>query len=262
VIDRSRPLSTIVEIHPGGNAMQRVPLMILLLLCCALTAWAGPADRPVNVGPLGELQPTVTPLDAAGVCVMGNTNAAAYAITDWIWGQESYATVFYADPAGCSACNEGFTVEGVTMLMNFRATDVPATFDAYVGFHEAYDGGSGCYVPSATICTSPLYTINITNAGLYAITLPLGACDCAYFGYWYAASITFPNPFPSTMRPDAVTDGTPTGCRSYNDYGTGWEDTYSYGFPGELSMKADIICCSNPVPAEGSTWGSIKSMYR
>ena len=245
--------------------MRHLSMLVLLVLCSALTVGAAPADREVVVTPVGELQADINSQGSTGVCVFGNDNPAAFAITDWIWGQESYKTLFYADPALCSVCTEGFTVESVTMYMNFKVEDVPITFDAMVDFEEAVPGQeAGCQVPGPAICTSPTYSITIDTAGLYAVSLPMtDICACAELGHWYGVGITFPNAFPETQRPDAVTDESPLGCVSYNDYGSGWLDAVTdFGFPGELIMYADIVCCSNPVPVDGATWGSIKSMFR
>ncbi len=106
--------------------------------------------------------------------------------------------------------------------------------------------------------------MTIDNPGLYDIALPAGPdCDCAYFGYDYAVSINFPTLFPPTQRPDAVTDAAPVGCTSWNDYGEGWIDTAtSFGFPGELVMYADLVCCSNPVPADEKSWGELKTIFK
>lgn len=237
----------------------RTLITIILILGIAGVA---AAERTVTTTPLAaEVQHAgSTPLIA--VCTLGNDATAAYAITDYIWGAESYATVFSAPPLSCD-CAAGFTVDAVHFYMNFRAEDVPAAFDVAVSFHETYvDPTSGCSVPGQVICTSPTYTVNITASGLYDISLPMGPCACAYFGYDYAVSISFPAAFPSTMRPDAVTDDTPTGCTSWNDFGSGWQDTYNAGFPGELVMYADVVCCNDPVADESTTWGSLKSLYR
>jgi len=236
-------------------------LLLTIILCLAISCAAYAQDREVIVTPVDGPLLTVDPAAPAGVCVYGNQTAAAYAITDWIWGQESYATVFNAPQTPCG-CGVGFTIEQVHFYMNFRATDVPATFDVSVDFQEANPDGSGCNVPGPVICTSPVYTVNITTAGLYNIALPTGACGCAFFDFDYAVSINFPNAFPATMRPDAVTNNAPVGCMSFNDYGTGWTDTFSFGFPGELIMFADVICCEPAVPNEDATWGSLKSLYK
>ena len=236
--------------------------MLTIMLCLATAAGALAADRAVTVAPIDGPLLAIDQAAPNGVCVYGNDNAVAYAITDWIWGQESYATVFNAPQVACG-CTGGFTIEQVHFFMNFRADDVPATFNVSVDFRQTVvDGASGCPVPDLVICESPVYEVSITNAGLYDIALPMGPCACAFFGFDYAVAINFPDAFPETMRPDAVTDEAPTGCVSYNDYGTGWTDTFTFGFPGELIMYADVACCEPPVPTEDSSWGDVKSLFR
>jgi hypothetical protein len=239
-------------------------ILFTIMLCLAMTVSALAADRDVNITPLKGPVLSIDQTTPRSVCIYGHDAAAAYAITDYIWGQESYATVFNAAQPVC-ACTSGFTIEQVHFYMNFRVEDVPSTFDASVEFREnAIDVTTGCSVPGPVICESPLYTVNITNPGLYDIALPMtaGAGACAYFGYDYAVSINFPNAFPPTQRPDAVTDGAPVGCVSYNNYDAGWLDTVSLGFPGELVMYADVICCEPPVPSDEPSWGELKSLYR
>ena len=237
-------------------------ILLTTLLCLAMAAGAFAADRQVTVTPIDSPLLSIDQAAPNGVCVYGNDAAPGYAITDWIWGQESYATVFNAAQPAC-ACGAGFTIEQVHFYMNFAAADVPSTFNVSVDFRQSViDGTSACPVPDLEICTSPVYQVTITNPGLYDIALPMGPCACAFFGFDYAVSINFPDLFPATARPDAVTDVTPLGCVSYNDYGTGWTDTYTFGFPGELIMYADVICCEPPVPTEDSSWGDVKSLFR
>lgn len=238
----------------------KIAITVTLCLAALMASAALAADRTVTVTPVEGPVQSVLPSDAAGVCIFGNHNAAAYAITDFIWGGESYASVFRAQPAGCPTCNVGFTVEQVHFYMNFTVADVPASFNVTASFYEAE--GAGCAAPTAEVCTSPVYQVGITNPGLYDIALPLGTCACAYFDYDYAVTINFPDAFPATMRPDAVTDNVPVGCTSYNDYGSGWSDLNTLGFPGELVMFADIICCEPAVPDGEQSWGSLKSLYR
>jgi hypothetical protein len=240
--------------------------LALVLVVGLVTAVQGaPGDREVNAQPLVTMVPTITPSDAAGACVLGNLNPGYWAIGDWIWGAEKYKYLFYADQTDCSACGQGFTVESVTLYVQFGTEDVPVTFDARVDFEEAaWDDQLGCWVPGPEICVSSSYSITINQPGGYLLTLPMDtACACAAFGYWYGISFEFLTAFNSGMEPDLITDNYPVGCTSWNDYGAGWEDLVTgFGFPGEIIMYADMTCCPDPVPAERDTWGSIKSMFR
>lgn len=244
--------------------MKRLLTIAICILCLASLTTAALAERSVVVTPITqEVQPlSVAPNGAAADCAMGNLNPPAYAITDWIWGAESYSYVFYADQSQC-ACSSGFTVEQVHMYMQFGAEDVPVSFNAYVGFEEAvYDEATGCWMPGTPFCASPEYTVTIDAAGLYDIALPIpaGTCDCAYFGYWYSISVNFTTAFDSS--PDLITDNMPVGCTSWNDYGLGWLDLQDFGMPGETAMFADIVCCENPVSSDETTLDGIKALFR
>jgi len=243
-------------------------ILISCLLCVVLAATAAAQDRTVVVQPVEG-----PPLEAGvpgwgGVCVYGNQNPAAFAITDWIYGDESYATMFLAERPPCG-CADGFFITTVHMLMNFGPEDVPVSFDAYATFRENSldEATAGCNVPGAFLCSSPVWqspvsTVNITSAGLYDIALDMGMaeCPCARFGYTYAVTMDILTPF--TSYPDAVTDDASVGCTSYNDYGQGWLDQQSFGFPGENIVFADVWCCADAVPEEPTAWGALKSLYR
>ena len=243
----------------------RTMRMMSLFLVLVLAGGAVAADRTVTTTPVTGPVQTIGSATLVDPCTFGNAVPAAFAINNWIWGAESYATIFHADPVSCT-CSGGFMVQAVHFYMNFRAADVPSTFAASADFRETVlDPAYGCNVPGQAICTSPLYTITITQAGLYDITIPMdvAGCTCAYFGYDYAVSINFPTAFPATKRPDAVTDAVPLGCTSWNDYGSGWTDTTAdAAFPGELVMFADVACCESPVGVDGKSWGEMKSLYR
>ncbi len=239
--------------------------LLLLSLCLLLMAGSAmAAERAVVVTPVSGNVININQSTANAACVMGNLNTPVYAITDWIWGNETYKYLFDANQEGCATCPSGFKVEAVHFFMQFAADDVPVTFDCKGDFEETvYDPTLGCFLPGAIICESPVYTVTIDKAGMYDIALPLIAddCPCAFFGYKYALGMTFLTSFAS--EPDLVTDDTPVGCTSYDDYGLGWYDLVTgFELPGEMIMNADIICCDNPVDNENSSWGEVKSLFR
>lgn len=249
--------------------MKKLSMLTLFVLCLALAAGSVmAAERQAIVTPVsGEpisVNPALVPAGADGACQMGNLNPIAFALTDWIWGAEKYSYLFYADPTQCSACTEGFTVESVNLVMQFGVEDVPSTFECRVNFEEAiWDDALQCNLPGPEICVSSTYTVTIDTPGLYNISLPMDtACACAYFGFTYGIGFEFTTAFTSGMEPDIVTDAVPVGCTSYNDYGAGWIDTIDFGFPGEIALTAEIVCCSNPVAVEKDSWGDIKAMFR
>jgi hypothetical protein len=238
--------------------------LITILVCLALVSSAAAQQKTVTVTPVEGPVLTAGAAGPAGVCVYGNDGAATWALGDWIWGQESYAAVFDAvqPPCGCAA---GFTIEAVHLYMQFDVEDVPATFDASVGFGEAlFDEAAQCFVPGTPDCNSATFTVTVDTPGLYDIALPIdpASCPCAFFDYRYAVYFNILTLFPETGRPSAVTDDFPLGCVSWNDYGAGWEDTHELGFPGKIIIFADVVCCENPVPTEERAWGEIKSLYR
>ena len=243
--------------------MKLLSFVTIIALCLTSAAGSALAERQVTATKLAQdVQTYNAGKDAAADCIMGNLNAPAFAIGDWVWGAESYYYIFNADQAGCT-CTGGFTVDAVHMYLQFAEDDVPVTFEAFVGFGEAAPGAvEGCMVPGPEICSSPIYTVTIDAAGFYDIALPMtpGACECAYFGYNYEISFNFMTTF--TNLPDLITDASPLGCVSYNDYGAGMLDLQDFGMPGETSMYADIICCESPVSTESKSMGDLKALFR
>lgn len=62
---------------------------------------------------------------------------------------------------------------------------------------------------------------------------------------------------------EMITDDFPTACTSFNDWGSGWHDlVVDFGFPGNLVMWADAMCCEDPIAQERRTWGDVKSLFR
>jgi len=238
--------------------MKKTVLVTVLSLCLFTAVGVNAADREVTVKLLDQQPQSVNVARSpAGDCLVGNLYSPYFAIPGWLIGLESYMYMFDAEESAC-ACAAGFAVEAVHMYLQFEGAE---SFDMSVGFNEAvWDPASGCWVPGPEICRSPIYTVAVDNPGLYDIVLPV-ECECAFFGYWYGISVNFESSF--AVSPDIITDNVPLGCVSWNDYGGGWEDLNSvYGFPGELSIYADVVCCQNPVADEANTFGGVKSLFR
>ena len=228
-----------------------------MTLCVLLAASSALADKIPTIKKLDDLEIQELNLGAPGrQCLMGNLNPPAYAITDWIIGNEGYKYLFW--PPDYCQC-PGFFLDTVHMYIQ---TDGPVNFDAYVDLEDAeWDDDTQCWVPGIVDCESPIYSIDIPSDGLWDIGLPMPEdnCDCAYMEYWYFIGFYF----ITELVADAVTDNIPVGCTSYNNFGSGWVDLVTtYGFPGELIMYADVHCCEEPVPAIPETWGGVKSLYR
>ncbi len=235
---------------------------VIIIGLCLILATSAFAARDVVVTRVGDVVPAVA--GPAGVttvdCEVGNANPAFWAITDWVWGAESYAFVFNPATQGCG-CGAGFEVQTVHFLLQFAADDVPATFDASAGMEEAvWDATLGCWLPGPQVCLSNAYTVTINDPGIYDIALPV-TCDCAFMDYEYTVSFNLLTEF-TDGRPDAITDDIPLACTSWNDYGAGWEDLNSFGFPGGIKVWADVACCGQPVDTEKGTWGGVKSLFR
>jgi|GEM_PF-1269182 len=250
--------------------MNKLALTALVVVCLTTMQGATAApDRQVVVTPLSqEAISAHSGLRFAcpvGSCEVGNLNPVHYSLTDWVWGPEKYKYMFFADAGQCEDCLEGFTLEAVSLVLQFGPEDVPVTFEARVDFGEGdRNDVLACTYPDRDICVSPVHTVAIDSAGLYQIRLPLDIdCECAKFGYWYGIGFEFLTPFESGREPDMITDATPVGCTSWNDYaGAGWLDLDDHGFPGEINLSAEAVCCSNPVTTDRSTWSEIKAMYR
>ncbi|MFH1845805.1 MAG: hypothetical protein ABIF77_21690 [bacterium] len=243
--------------------MRRLFTFGLVSLCLVICATSALADKQLEVRALSDVQVQVAG-EAMRVsdCVVGNTNDPAYAITDWVYGAESYAQVAWPF-LECGVCPLGFQPTEVHLLVQFGPEDVPVTFDAAAGIATATSCSMPicCDSPLYEYCVSDVYSITIDTPGLYDLALPV-TCDCAFVNYVYFLTFHFLTPFGEAQRPDLVTDDVPRECVSFNDYGAGWEDLNGYGFPGSIVMYADAACCEQPVNETPSTWGGVKSLYR
>jgi hypothetical protein len=243
--------------------MKQLRIILLVTLCITLLGSQALA-RDVVVTRLGDPDVQIVgPETQRQDCMVGNLNAAAWAIGDWILGNEVYGFVF--DPLATCDCPLGFQLEGVHMLMQFGPEDVPSTFEVFANLAEAiYDPALGCWVPGPEVCAGEVYTYTVEAEGLYDFLLPIGdSCECAFMEYMYMLSYHFPNPFPTGMAPDAISDDLPSNCTSWNDFGSGWLDlVVDFSWPGNILMWGDVACCEFPVSNDDNTWGGIKNLYR
>ena len=238
---------------------------LMLVVLCLTFVVSGATAREVA---------TATPIDPSRLsddigapvpAIIGNLNPAAFLLSGWFTGQESYAVVF--DPSQQVQCDNGFEALSVNMILGFDATQVPVTFDVYAGLGTAvWDAASGCFVPGDMECQGETFTVTIDVAGNYNITIPL-ACDCAFLydptgaPYKYYLSMTYPTAFSAQV----VSDGVPASCLTFNDFGAGYEDLNDYFGPGgfgNVNLSGESVCCDTPVATENRTWGDIKSLFR
>jgi len=232
-------------------------VMILILAALPATAREVTAVRLDNP----EAQLALPDNMVRSDCVVGNTHAPAWAISNFLFPPEQYKLAL--DPFdGCGAsCPLGWRLTAVHILLQ---TDGACDLVMSVDLEDAaFPNGPNCPVPGVVDCESEIFQVSLPDAGLWDIALPID-CECAYFDYIYLLGVTFHSiGCASGLVPDLVTDDSTAICCSYNNYGTGWEDLVDLGgFPGNLIIFGDVECCDNPVELETESWGSIKSLYR
>ncbi len=240
--------------------MKRACLAAWLILVTAVYVQAG---KTLQVEPLSGEPTTVSGFGVitdGDDCLVGNDNGVFYAVPNWIWGAETYTYLF--DPLGTCGCDVGFEIDAVHMIVQFGAEDVPQSFNAYAEVGAAvWNDQAMRWEPGPAHCTGPVTQIEITDAGLYDIVLPVDDCGCMELVHDYAISFNLVDFLASSI--DAVTDDVPEPGSSWNDYGLGWFDlVQDFGYPGNLLIWADADCCESPVAGEPASWGEIKSYYR
>lgn len=193
-------------------------------------------------------------------CKIGNRNPWAYAVQDFVTGNQSFSYMFFAEPS--CGCETGFTTGKIRIAIQVGEEDVPLTLEANASFEETQFNDTGDYlVPGPVICTSPNYSATITEPGAYICEIPMPAdCLCAAWGYDYALTMNLVSTLESPI--DLIVDDIPVGGVSWMDQGRGWEDLAGYQFPGELKMATKINCCSEPVDDNQESWGNLKALFR
>jgi hypothetical protein len=229
------------------------PLVIvscLLLLCGGVLA----RDARLTVGDL-DVAKTAR---YAGDCVIGNTDFDGLQghYDAWWWGFEDYAYLVQPAVEGC-ACDPGVKVMAIHFLLGL---DTDTNLNVQVALHNAVDGGGGCMVPDAEYAASDVFNISgITEFAYYDVEVPI-VTPCATPDEAYFLVFRFLDNGASSVA--IPIDSTPTACADYNDWGSGWEDLITAGFLGDIYIWADVDCCDFPVPSEGTSWGTVKSLYR
>jgi len=118
-----------------------------------------------------------------------------------------------------------------------------------------------CPFPGPEECASDLYQVVLGQAALYDIALAIN-CGCLCVDGTYLLSVWFES-CTSGAGLELVTDEFPSPCTSWNNWGLGWEDLVTgFGFPGNLIIFADAVCCASPSAVERTTWGTVKETYR
>lgn len=222
------------------------PLLTILVLA---TVAAPAAHLDFSVQP-------VAPNDARDPwpCIYGNrTSSNGY--EGWWGGLESYARLIDPLTEPCD-CDIGFTIRAVHIMLGLDAT---ADLQVVARLLEA-DDPWGCPTPGATLAFSPLHEISgIELFGYYEIVIP---CDfpCASLTEPYFITVDFFG--GTTDRVNLVGGGAAESCTSWNDWGSGWTDLVAdIGFQSGLTIWADSDCCYQPIAADDTSWGAVKSLY-
>jgi len=212
-----------------------------------------PGGDPVNL-PMGQPTPTN--------CLVGNTNPPAFMIANFLMPPEEYKLAFNV-AAPCSGC-VGFSLNRIHILLNTTsACDIAMA----VRLERAtFPHSPSCPETGPLYGTTPVWHVPIAGPGTYDVSLPIMfPCFFVNTTVHYMLRIYFQDiDCVGGGVPRLLTDNAPTHCTNWNDFGTGWYDLFQEypTWPGNLLIYADAECCSDPVPAEGATWGAIKSLYR
>jgi hypothetical protein len=242
--------------------------IILAALVLVFTAPVATADKQLSVTPLETIEPTPINLgqwESEVSCQVGNLNAAAWAINNFLLPPEDYKLVF--DPmTTCTVCPLGFKVTKVHAFLQVTAA---CTIILSVDVERTMFTTPGCHGPGTELCATGLYQVNLPSAGLWNIGIPVNPtdcpnCGCLAMGQKYLLSVHFESTSCSPV-PSLITDAGPaTLCTNWNNYGAGWYDIVAAfpTWPGQLKFFADAECCNPPTAIEGNTWGRVKSVFR
>lgn len=221
----------------------RTCLPLLLLPCLVLLGLAGT-------------------LDAAGDCLVGNLNEpVGPPAPDIFQGHESYAYLVYP-PDNCLCEQGGFTVQTITQVLYFDATQVPVTLQVQASLRlGVLDIGGTCWLPGPQVCLGPVIPVTITSPGFHWVTAPLPGCPMQPFGNHYFLSLQYLGGGPGFL----AIDDAPQACTEYVERGLGWEDMFTFPAKtggGKAIIFGDVLCGAMSVENQTGSWGSIKSLYR
>lgn len=206
----------------------------------------------------------------AGDCTIGQTLGTPRFQVDAVQCTSQYAFAFLVDPGAATCCAAGYRPESITFYLNFGPDDMTSR-GVGVAVLAADPAGDG-FVPGGELCATPLvWSLFVDIPGLYTLTLPpypssFGdlVCPCLDSGEPYFLMARINGPITPEHAADAVIDDSPIGGRTFvSQDGGAWQDVVGdLGWPGELVVHAEVACCGDPIPVQGSTWGSLKGLYR
>ena len=188
--------------------------------------------RDVSITPIEGLTPVLLEsfpgLTQGDVCTIGNVEAPAFAIQNFILPPESYKLAI--DPLDqCTACPMGFKVTSIhVVLRTSAACDMTIEMDLE---DAVFPEDPNCPTPGVVDCASGEFAVSLPAAGLWDIELPI-ECGCAFKEYIYMLGVRIvESSCADSSVPDLITDATPRLCTNWNNFGAGWTDLVSV-FPG------------------------------
>lgn len=238
-------------------------LLMSATVFCLFVALVVPATHAAREVTITRVDPsTFLPLQPSGAavgCQVGNTNPAAWAISNFIVPPEEYALVFDPLNSTCGNCGLGFQVTTINIQVQVTAAST-IVMEGYLR-SAGFPTDPSCAEPTNVECSTGLFTVDLPGAGGWIINLPID-CQCAFLNYPYALGIYIQS--ITGAVPDLITDNSPSLCTSYNDYGAGWVDLRAaYAtWPGNLKIWADGVCCEQPVGAEDESMGELKGKFK
>lgn len=155
-------------------------------------------------------------LTTADTCDVYMGGDPAYLIYPWVEGDELFKA--YQDPA--AVCNNAypFTIDRIQFIFYMAAA---GTFTLSGDIELVDNSVPTCPHPGEMIAITDGYSYEIPDADLYLVTVPLDSpvvVNSPYFVGMYIAQ----DGTPTNIA--VVTDDTPVGCVSYNDWGYGYVD--------------------------------------
>jgi len=198
-------------------------------------------------------------------CRIGNLNPPVGPSYPGIFnGNESFA--YFVNPIGqCSADEDHFQIESISMLVEFGPDQVPQSLVVRpVMLNADFDAAINCFVPGRPICTGPDLILDVDTPGIKTITAPLANCGPLPLESQYFLSLSFEGGGPASLP----VDDEPVPCIEFIDTGNGWMDLYDQKSGGDKSgggkviVFGDVVFVIVGVPVEGTSWGAIKTLYR
>jgi hypothetical protein len=231
-----------------------------MALAFVLAIAAAPAlAREVTSQELGDDQPMSYPEERApgDQCDQGHSGYY-WTIGSWFTGEESYAV--YCDPTECTDCTGSWKPLSVTIYLYWEEENSCA-LTVHAEIVDADLSNPSCPTPGSTVLsTSVSMTAGpFSPAGLWAVTIQMPE-DCQGFTGPFFASVVFEDTCDD--KPQLVADADACGdCETWNDWGIGWDELCTYGFPGNVSIFTSLECIGSS-PVQQSSWGAIKGIYR